>query len=151
MGHQVEYFIDLSPQQAREWLSTLHGWWAEPESLGELPNGEIDWCEQSLHVDLGRAACQIRIPKIKYSWLIFEDAASVNWLRHFEEWLVETLPGVRAIRLDELLRLEWEASTGQEWEKIENLFSILPHWLQTNGCDPRYFRLLPDDQPNNYS
>jgi hypothetical protein len=30
MGHQVEYVIDLPPKCARDWLSSLPGWWAEP-------------------------------------------------------------------------------------------------------------------------
>ena len=53
-------------------------------------------------------ACQVRVPEIKYSGLISEHASPVAWVARFEDWLSETLPGVRVVRLDELLRLEWE-------------------------------------------
>jgi len=143
MGHQVEYVVDLPPARADEWLSPLPGWWAEPKSPGELPYGEFEWGGQSLHADLGPVACQIRVPQIKYSWVTADHAASLAWVARFEDWLSEALPGVRAVRVDELLRLNWESESGREWYQWPDPIRALRDWLLGRGEDARYFRLLP--------
>ena len=145
MGHQVEYVIDLPLARAREWLSTLPSWWAEPESPDQLPYGEFEWGGRSLHAELGPMACQLRVPQIKYSWLIGEDAPSVDWVARFEDWLSEQLPGIRAVRLDELLRLEWEARAGRPWQEIPDPVGALWRWLPSHLYGPAYFRLLPEE------
>ncbi len=144
MGHQVEYVIGLPPVPAREWLSSLSGWWAELGSPDEMPWGEFDWDGQTLHAYLGPAACHVRVPCIKYSWLIGGHEPSLAWVARFEAWLSETLPGVRAVRLDELLRLRWEAWSGREWGRWPDPVRTLRDWLLASDQDAAYYRLLPD-------
>ena len=135
MGHQVEYVIDLPPAPVREWLSSLSGWWAELESPGEIPWGEFEWGGQALHADLGPAACQVRVPCIKYSWLIGDHEASLAWVARFEAWLPEALAGVRAVRVDELLRLDWESQSGRELWQWPDPVRSLREWLLASGQD----------------
>ena len=146
MGHQVEYVIDLPPTRAREWLSSLPGYWAEPESPEESPYGEFEWGGLVLDADLAPTACHVCVPEIKYSWLIGDDAPSLDWVTRFEAWLAEVLPGVRAVRLDEFVRLEWEAQAGRPWKEIPDPVGDLQGWLPSHDCGPAYFRLLPEDQ-----
>jgi hypothetical protein len=148
MGHQVEYVIDLPPPRAREWLSTLPGWWAEPGAPGQLPYGEFEWGGRALHADLGPMACQVRVPEIKYSWLIGTPAPSLAWVARFEDWLSETLPGVRAVRLDEVLRLEWEAQAGRPWEEIPDPVGALRRLLPSREDWPSHFRVLSEERPH---
>ena len=144
MGHQVEYVIDLPPAPAREWLSSLDGWWAAPESPDEMPWGEFAWGGKSLHATLGPVACWVRVPQIKYSWLL-DPSPSVEWVARFERYLCEALPGVRAVRLDELVRIQWEAWTGREWEELPDPVGSLWGWLPSHEYGPDYFRLLPGE------
>jgi hypothetical protein len=146
VGHQVEYVIDLPPAPAREWLSSLSGWWAELGSPDEMPWGEFEWGGQALHADLGPAACQVTVACIKYSWLIGDHEPSLTWVARFEAWLSEALPGVRAVRLDELVRLRWESESGREWERWPDPVRALRDWLLASDQDAAYFRLLPDTE-----
>jgi hypothetical protein len=141
----VEYVIDLPPARAREWLSSLEGWWVTPESPHERLYGEFEWGGQALHVSLGLAACFVSVPRIKYSWLL-DPSPSVEWVVSFERWLCETLPGVRAVRLDELLRLAWEREVGRDWDEFPDPVGELWAWLPTQEREygSEYFRLLPD-------
>jgi hypothetical protein len=145
MGYQVQYVIDLPPARAREWLSALPGWWVKPEPPCELPYGEFEWGGQSLHVDLGPVACSVRVPRIKYSWLIGAHAPSVEWVARFEGWLSEALPGVRAVRLDEQVREQWEVWAGRSWEELPDPVGSLRGWLPSHECGPDYFRFLLSD------
>ncbi len=144
MGHYLEYVIDLPAAQAREWLAPL-GWFAPDYELrcGELPYGEFAWGGKSLHATFGPAACFVSVPEIKYS-LLLDPSPSVEWVARFEKWLGETLPGVRAVRLDELLRINWEQEIGRDWDKVPDPVSALWAWLPTQdecyGDD--YYRLL---------
>jgi hypothetical protein len=78
---------------------TAPGWWAEPEAAGDLPSGEFQRNGLSLHDDLGPAACQIRVPQIKYSWLTGHHAPSLEQVARLEDWLAASLPGVRAVQV----------------------------------------------------
>ena len=146
MGHQVEYLIDLPAARARAWLSVLPGWWAEPESPGELPYGEFQWGDLSLHADLGPTACRLRAPAIRYSGLVGGHAGSLEQVARLERWLAQSLPGVRAVRVDELLRLDWESQSGRAWQDWPDPVGALRQWLLASGQDTRYFRLLLDEQ-----
>jgi hypothetical protein len=146
VGYQVEYLIDLPPAPAREWLSALDGWWATPESSDELPWGEFAWGGQALHADLGPVAGWVRVPCIKYSWLIHGDEPSVEWVTRFERYLCATLPGIRMVRLDELVRIQWEAWAGREWAELPDPVGSLWGWLPTHEYGSDYFRLLPAEQ-----
>lgn len=145
MGHQVEYMIDLPPAPARGWLSSLDGWWAAPDSPREMPSGEFAWGGQSLHATLGPVACWVRVPWIKYSWLL-DPSPSVEWVVRFEQYLYAALSGVRAVRLDELVRIQWEAWAGREWDELPDPVGSLWGWLPSHECGPEYFRLLPVEQ-----
>ncbi len=146
MAHQVEYLIDLPPARARAWLSALPGWWAEPEAGGEMPYGEFQWEALALHAALGPTACQVAAPQIRYSWLLGGHPSAVTQIARLEGWLSASLPGVRAVRVDELLRLDWEAQTGREWEDRADPVTELRQWLRSTGQDAAHFRLLPDEQ-----
>jgi hypothetical protein len=146
VGHQVEYLIDVLPGAARAWLSELVGWWTEPKSLDVMPYGEFQWGELSLLAELGPKACRIRVPQIKYSWLIAGHAASLESVARLETWLSESLPSVRAVRVDELLRIGWESHTGLEWQQWPDPVGMLRDWLLSSGQDAAYFRLLPNEQ-----
>jgi len=63
----------------------------------------------------------------------------------FEQWICETLPGVRAIRLDELLMLHWEREVGQVCWEVPDPVSALWAWLPTvdEWYGDEYHRLLP--------
>ncbi len=100
---------------------------------------------QALHVSLGSVACFVSIPQIKYSWLL-DPSPSVEWVSNFERWLCESLPGVRAVRLDELLRLAWEREVGRDWDEVLDPVGALWAWLpaQENEYGSEYFRLLPN-------
>jgi hypothetical protein len=145
MGHQVEYVIDLPPARAREWLSSLGGWWAISESPDEMPWGEFAWGGQALHATLGPVACWVCVLRIKYSWLL-DPSSSVEWVARFEGWLCETLPGVRAVRLDELVRIQWEGWAGRPWEEMPDPVGSQWEWLPSHEYGPEYFRLLPGEQ-----
>lgn len=149
MGHQVEYLIDLPHARAQEWLSTIPGWWAEPEATGELPYGEFEWSDISLHADLCHAACHVVVPRIKYSWLVGDHAPSMEQVARLEGWLSDSLPGVRVIRLDELLRFDWESQSAREWWQWPDPVRALRDWLLSSGQDAAYFRLLPDERTHN--
>ena len=144
MGHQVEYIIDLPPARTREWLSSIDGRWATPASPNESPWGEFAWGGQTLHTTLGPAACWVCVPQIKYSWLL-DPSPSVEWVARFERWLGEVLPGVRLVRLDELLRLAWEREVGRDWDEVPDPVGVLWDWLpaQEEEYGDQYFRLLP--------
>jgi hypothetical protein len=146
VGYQVEYIIDLSPARAREWMSALPGWWADPESPGQLAYGEFEWGGQFLHVDLGAVACSVRVPRINYSWLVCGHAPSVEWVDRFEEWLSASLPGARAVRLDELVREQWEAWAGRSWEELSDPVESLRGWLPSHEYGPDCFRFLIAEQ-----
>lgn len=146
MGHQVEYLIDRPPAPARAWLSSLSGWWAELGSPEERPWGEFEWGGQALHADLGPVACHVSVPCIKYSWLIGSNEQSLAWVARFEAWLSGALSGVLAVRVDELLRLEWESQSKREWWQWPDAVRALRGWLIASGQDAAYFRLLPDEQ-----
>jgi hypothetical protein len=146
MGYQVEYLIDVLPARARGWLSALPGWWAEPESPDDLPDGEFQWGDLSLHVELGLRACRLRVPQIKYSWLIADHAPSLKQIARLEDWLCGSLPGVRAVRVDEFLRQEWESRSGREWQEWPNAVGALRDWLLSSRQDARHFRLLANEE-----
>jgi hypothetical protein len=144
MGHQVEYLIDVQPVRARAWLASLDGWWADPKSPDEVPYGKFQWFNLSLHTRLGPTACQVCVIPIKYSWLIADHAPALEQIARLENWLSESLPTVQAVRIDELLRLDWESQTGREWQEWSNPAEALRHWLLTSGQEAAHFRLLPD-------
>ena len=143
MGHQVEYVIDLPPTRARGWLSPLGSWFA-PESPDEMPQGEFGWGGEALHATLAPAACFVSVPTIKYSWLL-DPSPAVEWVARFERWLCETLPGVRAVRLDELLLLAWEREAGRLLCEVPDPVGAMWAWLPTQEeqYGSEYFRLLP--------
>src|SRR5271166_4500087 len=117
MGHQVEYLVDLPASRARAWLSSLPGLWDEPGYPGALPNHLSEWGGKSLFAYVGPAAFEVSVPAIKYSWLIAEHTPSVEWVVRFEDWLVGALPGVRVVRVDELLWGMWQSESGREWHQ----------------------------------
>lgn len=143
MGHQVEYLIEIPQQSASRWLSTLSGWWAEPESTEEPPHGIFQWGELSLHTVLGPKACQISVPKIKYSWLIANDPPSLEQIARLEEWLSKSFFCAGIVRLDELLWLDWESQSSEKWWQLPDPLSSLRSWLLSTEQDPAYFRLFP--------
>ena len=142
MGHQSNTYDRLISEMRRDWLFTLPGWWAEPEASGELPYGEFEWGGGRPSPTSARWHARSVCPD-KYSGLISEHASPVAWVARFEDWLSETLPGVRVVRLDELLRLEWEAQAGRPWEKILDPSARSRRWLPSHEYRPAYFRLLP--------
>jgi hypothetical protein len=127
----------------------LPGWWAEADLHGGPLSGEFEWEGRALHADLGAEACQVRVPQIKYSWLIARHPPSVGWVARFEDWLEETLPDVPVVRVDELLRLKWEAQAGRSWWAIPHPVGDLRDWLLCYEFgrpldSPSHFRFLPD-------
>lgn len=148
MGYCIEYLIDLTPPRAREWLSPLEGFWVDRETDDHIPFAELKWGGLSLFADFGPTACLARVPSLNYSWLIADHLPAVEHIARLEEWLCTTLPGVRAIRVDELLFGEWQRETEREWYEWPDPVRGLYKWLLTSewGDDPRYFRLLPDEQ-----
>ena len=146
MGHQVEYMIDVEPARAREWLSPLPGRWVEPESADVMPFGEFEWRGLSLHAELGPVALLVSVPQIKYSWLIGDHAPSVEQIARLEGWMSESLAGAQSVRVDELLRLEWESQSKREWQKWPDPTRTLRNWLLSSRQDAAYFRLLPTEQ-----
>jgi hypothetical protein len=144
VGHSVDYFVELPPLCAREWLTGVSGAWFEPDSPDEMPSeGEFSWGGEALHVRLGPTACYVCVPGIKYSWLL-DPSPSGEWVIRFEQWLCEALPGVRAVRLDELLRLAWERERGRGWDEVPDPVGTLWAWLPTQEDEYGYehFRLL---------
>src|SRR3954466_317842 len=118
MGHQVEYFLKVSSPLAREWLSKFDGFWVEPEATGELAYGEFRlWDDLYLHATLASSASWLRVPQIKYSWLIAEDRKSLTQVDRLERQLASCLPDVTIIRVDEFVRLLWEAEVGLSWQE----------------------------------
>jgi hypothetical protein len=146
VGHQVEYLIDVQPARARVWLASLDGWWAEPESPDKVLYGEFQGSDLSLHARLGPAACQVCVPQIKYSWLIADHAPALEQTARLESWLSGSIPCVKAVRIDELLRLDWESQTGREWQEWPNPVEALLEWLLSSGQEAAHFRLLPDNR-----
>lgn len=146
MGHQVEYVIDLPPALATDWLSpvSLSCTWFPPEPPDTMTRSEFVWGGQCLHAKLGPTACFMSVPCIKYSWIL-DPSPSLDWVLRFEQWICETLSGVRAIRLDELLMLDWEREVGQVCWEIPDPVSALWAWLPTvdERYGDEYHRLLP--------
>ena len=95
-----------------------------------------------VHADLGSRACWLRVPEINYSWVIFGDARSVAQIQRIEELFSELLPKVRSVRVDELLRVDWERSIGMSWEKADDPIGSLQFWLVSTNQDHAYFRVL---------
>ena len=146
MGYQVEYMLDLPPIPARDWLSSFDGWWNTPEDPSEIPSGEFNWGGQPLLVSLGPTASHVAVPSIKYSWLVMAHSPSVEWVDHFERYLCKALPAVRAVRLDELLRVEWEAWADCDWDQLPDPVGSLWSWLPSNEYGTEYFRLFGGEQ-----
>jgi hypothetical protein len=146
MGHQLEYLVALPLPSAQEWLSRLDGWWATPEAPDEKPWGEFLWAGLSLLAELAPAACHLRVPGIKYSWLIGDHGPSLDRVAQFEHWLAGSLPGVQAVRVDELLRLQWESRFGRTWDQRPDPVRAIGEWLMTSGQDTRYYVLLQETQ-----
>jgi hypothetical protein len=86
------------------------------------------------------------VPQIKYSWLIAAHTPSVERIARLEGWLSESLPCVRAVRVDELLWLDWKSHSEREWWQWPDPVLALRGWLLSTGQDAAYFRLLPDAQ-----
>jgi hypothetical protein len=147
MGYQVEYLLKLTPVQARDWLSRFDGFWIEPSLAGEIPTGEFRlWDGQDLHADLGPTACWLRLPGVKYSWLITGHPPAIDDVKRFERLLAESLPGVPGVRLDELLREQWEAWAGKSWDELPDPVASLRAWLPSHEYGSEYFRLIPGEE-----
>jgi hypothetical protein len=145
LGHQVEYLLDIAPAEARRRLSPLEGFWIEPESPGGQPYGELRlWDALALHADLSPSACRLAVPQIKYSWLIAGHPAPLADIERLERLLVELLPGVPIIRVDEFVRLKWEADIGSAWDDLPTPAGSLCEWLFSSNEDSAYFRFLPE-------
>ncbi len=108
--------------------------------------GEFQWGELWLHPVLGPAASQVRVPSIRYSGLIGGHVPSLEQVGRLEVWLSISLSDVLAIRVDELLRLDWESDSGHEWWQWPDPVQALRNWLLATGQDARYFRLLPNEE-----
>jgi hypothetical protein len=144
MGYQVEYLLKLTPDAARHWLSRFKGFWVEPSAPGELPSGEFHlWDDQWLHADLGPTACWLRLPRVKYSWLIAAHPPALATVARFERLLAESLPGGEAVRVDELVREQWEAWAGRTWEELADPVGSLRAWLPSLEYGSDYFQFLP--------
>ena len=150
MGYQVEYLLKLAPIAAREWLSRFTGCWKEPESENERPDGEFQlWEDQCLLVSLGKTACGLRLPRVLYSWLIPpQHPPAVAHIDRFERLVLESLPGIPWVRLDELLREEWEGAVGCLWEEMQDPFGSLLSWLAASRHEQQYFRIVPPATSN---
>ncbi len=150
MGYQVEYLLKLAPSAAREWLSRFTGCWNESVSENESPYGEFQlWEDQCLLVSLGKTACGLCLPRVLYSWLIsLQHPPAVANIERFERLVLESLPGIPWVRLDELLREEWEGAVGCLWEEMPDPFGSLLSWLAASGHEPQYFRIVPPATPN---
>jgi hypothetical protein len=145
VGHQVEYFAKLSPPLAKQWLSGFEGFWFEPEESGELPYGEFHlWEDQYLHADLAEQGSWLRMPRIKYSWLIGGHQESIRQIERLERLMAESLPCVLIVRVDEFLHLLWEAEEGRSWDGLPDPVGSLRDWLITSKQDPSYYKIVCD-------
>jgi hypothetical protein len=143
VGHQVEYFLKLSPIPAKQWLSRFDGFWAEPESSGEMSYGEFRVLDDvHLHANLAHSGCWLRVPQIKYSWLIAGHRGSITRIELLERLLVESLPSIPILRVDELIRLLWEREVGRSWDELPDPIGSLQNWLISSKQDPSYYRLF---------
>ena len=145
MGYQVEYFLKLASGPARLWLSTFDGFWSHPEAPGELLSGEFrPWDDLSLHATLAEMGAHLRVPQIKYSWLIADDPKSVMQVDRLERLFAECLPGVELIRVDEFVRLLGEAELGRSWQELPDPFESLGNWLASSASGPLHHELLSE-------
>jgi hypothetical protein len=78
--------------------------------------------------------------------LIHGHAPSVEWVALFERYLLEALPDVHSVRLDELVRQQWEAWVGLPWEGVPDPVDSLVAWLPSQEFGPEYFRFIPTEQ-----
>ena len=149
MGYQVEYLAKLEPVSARKWLSRFDGFWIEPESDEDLPYAELRlWNDIYLHVDLGKVAARFSIPQIKYSWLLRQHQPAIAVIERFEQLIVETMPFVPFLRLDEMIWEDWEKDAGS-WDKLADPVESLCRSLVKSNQEADYFRIFPTPSVDN--
>ena len=148
MGHSVEYLIELDPAAAREWVSQFDGFWLESETASDLISGEFHlWENLDVVVYVG-PLCRLTVPQIKYSWLITGNSKVTALVERLDRMLVNALPDVCILRLDELLVDEWEAQAGRPWHQMPPAIAPFHAWLCASGHDPRHYYLLGSHPEN---
>ena len=132
MGHNVEYIVEAPRQAVQGWLESLSGiFMPEPEDV------ELAWEGKLSPEDAFWAYSQTNATKFaltaKYSWLFDEHPPTVDFARRFEKAFWKGVGEFPLIRLDELLRGNWEQSVKHEWWQIERPVKTLVQWLVENA------------------
>lgn len=145
MGYQVEYLIALPAAAARQWLSTCSGTWFDQDVEAELPYGEFERDGLALHVELAPTACHLRVPEIKYSWLIHEHAPSLERIARLDAWLRKSLPEALIVRIDEFVFEKWNAEHRHEWHRLPSPAAALLDRLTASHEETAHYRILPTE------
>jgi hypothetical protein len=141
MGHRIEYIVAAPQQRIREWLVAATDGFFFPLAdddgnvcwEGDLKSGGGFFAYPMPEVTLFALAA-------RYTWLFNRDAATLDFTSRFEEEFWRGVGPYQLIRLDELLRAEWEMYAGREWWQIENPWPQLLDWLAMQ--EPTHWHLL---------
>jgi hypothetical protein len=128
MGHNIEYIVAAPKSAVQSWLESLPGFF-----MPEPGDVELAWEGHLEAKDTFWAHVQPKATNFvlaaKYSWLFNEDPSTIDFSRRFEKAFWKGVGDLPLIRLDELLRREWERSVNSEWWQVERPVETLLLWL----------------------
>jgi hypothetical protein len=95
-----------------------------------------------VQAEIAALATRLVVPGIKYSWINACDPEATTTVELLDRIISQAFNGALTIRLDEMIRADWERWAGAEWWRVDDPCTSLLTWLNDSHLDARHFNVM---------